>query len=230
MIFLNQKMNLTKEEMLNVINDIKGLDIILIPTMPLISIAAEHFPNIGSQDVSEHEYGAYTGQTSIKTLKSLGVKYCLVGHSEKREYLNETTDKIIKKIELCVKNNITPILIVGETLEEYNDNKSKEIVEKEISSVFNNLHCRLNNIIIAYEPNWSVGKNAASNEFIEDIIETINKLVKDYYDVELPILYGGGINEENIQELKKIKGIAGYLIGSASLNSEKIKKIYKWTK
>ena len=230
MIFLNQKMNLTKEELLNIITEIKELDVTLIPTMPLLSLAAEKFSSIGSQDVSEYESGAYTGQTSITTLKSLGVKYCLIGHSEKRTYSHETDDKIIKKIELCIKNNVTPIFIVGETLEEYNDNRSKEIVEKELSLVFNNLHCSLNNIIIGYEPNWSVGKNAAAKDFIEDMIITIKSIIKEYYDVDLPVLYGGGINEDNIKELKKIECINGYLIGSLSLDSEKIKEIYKLAK
>ena len=110
MIFLNQKMNLTKEELKNLINDLEGLDVTLIPTMPLISFASEHFNSIGSQDVSEFVSGAYTGQTSIKTLKSLNVKYCLIGHSEKRIHLNETDEKIIKKIELCIENDIIPIL------------------------------------------------------------------------------------------------------------------------
>lgn len=230
MIFLNQKMNLTNKELKELIEDIKGLDVTLIPTMPLLSLASEHFDKIGSQDVSEFESGAYTGQTSIKTLQSLGVKYCLIGHSEKRSLLNETDDKIIRKIELCVKHNITPIFIVGETLEEFNDNKGKEVIEKEITSVFNNLHCSVNDIIISYEPNWSVGAESATNEYIEEMALTIKSIIKDYYNVELPIIYGGGINEKNINELKKINCIEGFLIGTASLNSERIKEIYKMTK
>ena len=227
MIFLNQKMNLTKDELKKIISDIKDMDVVLIPTMPLLSFASENFNNIGSQDVSEFETGAYTGQTSVLTLKSLGVKYCIIGHSEKRNYLNETDDKIIKKIELCLKHNITPIFIVGETLDEYNENRSKEIIEKQITSIFNNIHCSLNNIIIAYEPNWSIGDNAASNDFIEDIVSVIKSILEDYYNIEIPIIYGGGINTKNICKLKKLNNINGYLIGSASLNSDKIIDIYE---
>lgn len=230
MIILNQKMNLNKEELKTFIEDIKDLDVILLPTMPLLSLASENFENIGSQDVSEYESGAYTGQTSVKTLKSLGVKYCLIGHSEKRNYLNETDDKIIKKIELCNKYDITPIFIVGETIDEYNDSRSKEIVEKEITAVFNNLHCSLNNIILCYEPNWSIGAKSASCKYINEMALTIKNIIKDYYDVSLPVIYGGGINEENICELKRVNNIDGFLLGGASLSGERIKKIYELTK
>ena len=230
MIFLNQKMNLTKDELKVLMEDIKELNVVLIPTMPLLSIASEYFDNIGSQDVSEYVSGSYTGQTSIKTLKNLGVKYCLIGHSEKRNYLNETDEKIIKKIELCKQNSIIPIFIIGETLSEYKENRSKEIIEQEITSVFNNLHCSLENIIICYEPNWSIGATSASKDYIEDMARTIKSIVLNYYNVELPIIYGGGINEENIKDLKKINAINGYLIGNASLSSDRIKKIYELAK
>lgn len=230
MIYLNQKMNLTKEELEELINEIKDLDVVLIPTMPLLSLASLNFSNLGAQDVSEHEIGSYTGQTSIKTLKSLGIKYCLIGHSEKREYLKETKEQIIKKIELCVNNNIKPIYIIGENLEEYKNGIAKEIVEKEITEVFNNLHCPLNNIIICYEPNWSIGTYAADKEYIEDMIKTIKSIIYDYYEVNLKVIYGGGINEENAQKINNIKEIDGLLIGNASLNSERIKKLYELTK
>lgn len=230
MIFLNQKMNLTKEELECLINDIKDLNVVLLPTMPLLSLASEKFSNIGSQDVSEYEAGSYTGQTSIQTLKSLGVKYCLIGHSEKRNYFNETNEKIIKKIELCIKNDIKPIFIVGETKEELEQNRSKEIIEKEITEVFNNLHCSLNNIIICYEPNWSIGENAASNNYIEDMSKTIKSIILDYYGVNLPIIYGGGINEDNAKDIKNIDIIDGLLIGNISLKSDRIMKLYELTK
>ena len=230
MIFLNQKMNLTKEELETLIKDIQDLDVTLIPTMPLLSLASLNFKNLGSQDVSEFENGSYTGQTSINTLKSLQVKYCLIGHSEKREYLNEKPEQMIKKIEHCVNNNITPIYIVGESFNEYKKNIGKEIIEKEITEVFNNLHCPLNNIIICYEPNWSIGRVAADIAYIEDIIKTIKSIINDYYEIDLPIIYGGGINEDNIKNINNIKNIKGVLIGNASLNSKSIRKLYELTK
>ena len=230
MIFLNQKMNLTKEEFEKLTDEIKHLDVVLFPTMPLISLASNKCEKIGSQDVSEYEIGSYTAQTSIHTLKSLGVKYCLLGHSEKRNYFNETDEKIIKKIELCIKNDVTPIFIVGETKQEYMESRSKEIVEKEITSVFNKLHCAFDNIIICYEPNWTIGNNAASIEYIEEMVLTIKSIIKDYYEIDLPIIYGGGINEENAQIINNISMINGLLVGTASLNSERIMRIYELTK
>lgn len=230
MIFLNQKMNLTKEELDTIIENIKNLDVVLMPTMSLIGYASTKFNNIGAQDVSEFEYGSYTGQTSIKTLKSLGVKYCLIGHKEKRAYLNETEDKMINKIELCLKYNIIPIYIVGENKEDYLKGNSKTIIEHQITSIFNNLHCNLSNIIICYEPNWSIGSHSAETEYIEDITNTIKSIINNYYNVDLPILYGGGINELNIRDIYSIKTIDGILVGGASLKSESINKIYELTK
>lgn len=230
MIYLNQKMNLTKEELENLINDIKDLNVVLFPTMPLLCLASDKFDKIGSQDVSEFENGSYTGQTSIHTLKSLGVKYCLIGHSEKRTYLHETPEQIIKKIELCINNNITPIYIIGETKEEYQKGNSKIVIEKEITEVFNNLHCPLNNIIICYEPNWSIGACAAEIPYIEEMTKTIKSVTNDYYEINPPIIYGGGINEENIQNINNIEEIKGFLIGNASLNSKRIRQLYELTK
>ncbi len=226
MIFLNQKMNLTKNELKEFIQHIKEKDIIIFPTMPLLSYASELLPNIGSQDVSEYVEGPYTGQTSIKTLKSLNVKYCLIGHHEKRQYLNENAEKMIKKIELCVENNITPIYIVGEK-EKCSLTETTQIIEKQISEVFNNLHCKLNEIIIAYEPSWSIGINKIDAQQIKNVVSSIKSLVNDYYNISPKIIYGGGINSQNISELKNIETIDGYLIGSASIDYFEIEHIYR---
>ena len=228
MIYLNQKMNLTKDELTKLIKDIKDLDVILFPTMPLLSLASDLFPNIGSQDVSEYVKGNYTGQTSIETLKSLGVKYCLLGHSEKKKYLNESYESIVKKIELCKTANITPIYIIGESEEEKGNRK--EIIESQITNVFNNLHCDLKNIVICYEPVWSISKDAPSSEYITDMIDTIKEIILDYYGEKAKVLYGGGVSLDNIDELIKIKSIDGFLIGNASLNADKVKYIYDKTK
>lgn len=225
MIFLNQKMNLTKEELTNLINKLPTKNVVLFPTMPLLSYASEIFPNIGSQDVAEFLEGPYTGQTSIKTLKSLNVKYCLIGHYEKRLYLNETTEKIIKKIELCVKNDITPIYIVGEK-EKLSLTDTIQLIEQEITQVFNNLHCNLNKIIIAYEPSWSIGTTNIDLNGLEDTISSLKKIIQDYYDITPKMLYGGGINKNNISKIKTLNAIDGYLIGSSSININEIIEIY----
>ena len=89
---------------------------------------------------------------------------------------------------------------------------------------------KLQNIMICYEPNWSIGSYAADTDYIEDIIITIKSIIKDYYDVNLPILYGGGINEENVKSINEINSVEGLLIGNASLNSDRIIKLYELTK
>lgn len=225
MIFLNQKMNLTKEDLKKIKDNVKSEKLIFFPTMPLLSYATEIFEQVGSQDVSVFEEGPYTGQTSIKTLKSLNIKYCLIGHSEKRKYLNETEEKIIKKIELCQKYNITPIVIVGETKEDYLQKITLSVIEKQLTSIFNNIRCNINNVIIAYEPLWSIGSIAADTNYINEVMITIKKIMKDYYDSELKVIYGGGINGENIKMLKTISSLDGFLVGSSSMDYNEINKI-----
>ena len=214
-IALNNKSNLEKEEFESYIKGLESINteetIILCPTYLNIG-AANTSLKIGSQNVSKNENGAYTGEISATQLKSYNVQYAIVGHSERREYQRETNEEINLKIKQLLINDITPILCIGESL--------KEILKEELTIAIKDIkEKKKKKIIIAYEPIWSIGTGIIpTNEQIEEVFAEIKKIVP-----ESKILYGGSANEENIDQLKQIGAIDGYLLGGLSLKLEKLK-------
>lgn len=223
-IALNNKCNLTKEEFMsyqNQLNEIECQDkLILCPTHLFIGMVKLENIDLGAQNVSSTDCGAYTGEISASQLKSCNVKYCIVGHSERRKYQQETDIEINQKIKKLLEQNITPILCIGETKEEREDGKEKEIILNELEEDLKNLSEQdKTKVIIAYEPIWSIGTGIIPTE--EQIIEIFN-IIKD----KIPnnkVLYGGSANEENIDMLKQISTIDGYLLGGLSLKPDKLK-------
>lgn len=178
---------------------------------------------LGSQNVSDHKMGPLTGEVSVEQLKSLGVTYIIVGHSERRNILKENLKEIQRKVSLCLENGITPILCIGEKYKERD--RKEEVLRKEIDSAFID-NQKLEKIIIAYEPIWSIGTGLTpTEEEIRKTLSWIKKYIKETYCVNCKTLYGGSVNEETIYHLKKITSIDGYLIGGTSLNIEALKKV-----
>ena len=223
-IALNNKSNLEKEEFKDYLLGLETISttetLILCPTFLNLALSSQSHLIIGSQNVSKNENGAFTGEISASQLKSYQVKYTIVGHSERREYQKETNEEINLKIKQLLKNDITPILCIGESLEQRKENKVKEVLKEELTIALQDLTPEeKKKIIIAYEPIWSIGTGIIpTNEQIEEVFEEIKKSVP-----ESKILYGGSANEENIDQLKKIKMIDGYLLGGLSLKIEKLK-------
>lgn len=224
-IAFNHKSNLTKEEYLNYLKDMSEVTtkhtLVVCPSFINIS---HPFPNnihIGSQNVSSFNSGAHTGEISVQQLKSYNVEYSLVGHSERRIEQGEDDEIIQKKINQLLENNITPILCVGESHQERSTGRTEEVLQKQIDTVIKSLNKEdRKKIIIAYEPTWAIGTGLIpSNKDIKKSIIFIKK--------QLPmssVLYGGSVNEENIDIIKKIPEIDGYLLGGLSLRVDKIKK------
>ena len=185
---------------------------------------------IGSQDCDELEdYGPYTGSTSSKLLKDVGAKYVILGHSEKRNQ-GDNDLNINLKIKNSIKVNLKVILCVGETLFERKKNKTHIVLKKQITNCLKNIK-NIKNIIIAYEPVWSIGTGLlpSSNILINDISK-LKKFIKSKYKVLNPVvLYGGSVNSKNISQLKIIDNIDGFLIGGASLNEKNFIDIIKKT-
>ena len=185
---------------------------------------------IGSQDCDELEdYGPYTGSTSSKLLKDVGAKYVILGHSEKRNQ-GDNDLNINLKIKNSIKVNLKVILCVGETLFERKKNKTHIVLKKQITNCLKNIK-NIKNIIIAYEPVWSIGTGVlpSSNILINDISK-LKKFIKSKYKVLNPVvLYGGSVNSKNISQLKIIDNIDGFLIGGASLNEKNFIDIIKKT-
>ncbi len=224
-IACNLKMNLMPSEVPKYLEDMQGIknEVLMFPPSIYIDNFVKAGFTTGSQDIGIAEKGAYTGDISITQLKELGIKYSIVGHSERRTY--HIDDRFVnKKIELCIENGIYPILCVGETHEENISGDTLKICYKEIDSAF--IDNEIKDLIISYEPIWSIGTGIIpSNEFIEDIASNIKKYVYNKYGLEVRVLYGGSVSDENIEKLEKIESIDGYLIGGCSLSPESMKKI-----
>ena len=215
-VALNNKSNLDKNEFISYLDNLKKINtnstLILCPTylnIPLVDGIL-----LGSQNVSKTDDGAFTGEISARELKSYGVKYSIVGHSERREYQKETNEDIKEKIVRLIENDITPILCIGESKLERDNNTYKEVLIKELS-ILEDVN---KDIIIAYEPIWSIGTGVIPTN--EEIIEVF-KLIKSICPND-KVLYGGSANNDNIDTLKQIDLIDGYLLGGLSLKPDKL--------
>lgn len=222
-IALNNKCNLGKNEFIDYISKLKQYDFknnVLLCASPLnIAMIDDNEINIGAQNVSETENGAFTGEISATQLKSYNVKYCIVGHSERRQYQNESMKCINNKIKQLIKTGITPILCIGESKEQKENGETQNYLYEEIITAVNGLTLEeRERIIVAYEPIWSIGTG---------LIPTVNEIdnIIKYVKQFLPnnkVLYGGSANDENIEELSKSTQIDGYLLGGLSLKLDKL--------
>lgn len=211
-IILNHKMNLTVSEIVNHIDKLQSLkkDIIVCPSSIYSKMFIDNGFSVGLQNVYCENEGAFTGEISPYQANKLGVEYVLIGHSERRKLFGE--DKIInKKIKKALENNLKIILCVGEGKGE----NAKEVLYKQITTALADVDA---NVIIAYEPVYSIGTGDLSND-IEDNINYIKSLI----DTE--VLYGGSVNSKSIVQLNKINNIDGFLVGSASLSIDEVTKI-----
>ncbi|MGL4951504.1 MAG: triose-phosphate isomerase [Mycoplasma sp.] len=187
---------------------------IAMPSINILAVLSEKPSNleIAAQDVSKFESGAYTGEVSAKMLKHIGLNYVIVGHSERRQYHGETSEDVNLKSKTAIANGLTPIICVGETLEEYESNRSKEVLEDQIVKSLNGLD--LTKIVVAYEPVWAIGTGkTATFEYAQDMCKFIRSITGE----QLLIQYGGSVNGDNINELLNQADIDGALVGGASL-------------
>lgn len=211
MIFVNLKMYLNKkEDIQNYIKALKEKNIIFFPSSIHIGTFIESGFTCGIQNISSHSSGAYTGEISALSAKEMGCHYVLIGHSEVRKNISDETEK---KIKIALENNLIPVLCVGE---EKNEN-IKNHLDKQLN-VLKNIK---GNVIIAYEPVWAIGTGITPTaEEIEKIIDYIkNKYPK------FKILYGGSVDESNIEKLNKIKNISGFLLGISGVKISSLLKI-----
>lgn len=189
---------------------------------------------IGAQNMHFEESGAYTGEVSGKMLKSIGVEYVIIGHSERRQYFNETDETVNKKIKAAFANELKPIVCVGETLEQREANKTQEIITKQTELAMQGLtEEQVQNTIIAYEPIWAIGtgKTATSeqaNETIKSIRDKICQIYGQNVANRVIIQYGGSVKSNNAKELFEMSDIDGGLVGGASLKSDEFAKIVNY--
>ncbi len=224
---LNHKMNLTKEQIDIYIDKINAITtnnhIIISPSsIYLQEFKTKTIYDIASQNIYYEDEGSYTGEISCKQLKSLNIKYALIGHYERRNIFNETDKIINKKISACIRNNIIPILCIGETEEENKQNKTISIIKEQLNKAL--INNNIKEIIIAYEPIWSIGTGKIpTKEKLIEIVNYITKYLQTNYHIKFRVVYGGSINENNIKDIIDI--VDGVLLGPISQDIDIIKNI-----
>jgi len=177
---------------------------------------------LGSQDVSANESGAYTGEISVGMLKEFGARYCLVGHSERRQYHGETDTVVAAKAQRALAAGLTPIVCVGETLAEREAGKTEEVVKRQLAAVIHaNGHC-ISEIVVAYEPVWAIGTGKTATpeqaQQVHAVLRAQLKAASDHAE-RIQILYGGSMNAVNAVQLLAQSDIDGGLIGGAALKA-----------
>ncbi len=177
---------------------------------------------LGSQDVSVHAQGAYTGEVSSGMLREFGVRYAIVGHSERRQYHAETDAQVADKAKAALAQGITPIVCVGETLAEREAGRTEEVVKRQLAAVIHvNGHC-ISEIVVAYEPVWAIGTGKTATpeqaQQVHAVLRAQLKAATDHSD-RVRILYGGSMNAANAASLLAQPDIDGGLIGGASLKA-----------
>lgn len=189
---------------------------------------------IGAQNMNFAEKGAYTGEISPKMLKSCGVEYVIIGHSERRQYYNETDESVNKKVKAAFENELNPIVCVGETLEQREAGDTEKIITNQTRLALEGLtNDEVKNTIIAYEPIWAIGTGkTATSEDANNSIKAIRNEIKRIYGEEVSeeviIQYGGSVKSSNVKELFATSDIDGALVGGASLKPDEFSKIVNY--
>ncbi len=207
--------------------DFENIRLIVCPSYLNLEVFTNYV--LGAQNCFYEDSGAFTGEISARSLSLLGVKYCLVGHSERRRY---DTDKDINlKVKALLKNMMIPVICVGETKLDKELMRTSEVLKKQLYSAIDGVFLDADDeLIIAYEPVWSVGSgNNLSKEEIEDALTYIRKLLDQKGIVNYKVLYGGSVNEKNIKSILSDK-VDGYLLGNASVDADALKSIIKCIK
>lgn len=233
----NWKMNKTLGEAINFVEEIKGKippsdqveTVICAPALflaQLVEAAKGTEIGIGGQNMHFEESGAFTGEISPAALEDVGVKYCILGHSERREMFNETDEAVNKKVHAAFKHGITPIVCCGETLEQREKGETMELVANQVKIALSGLsEEQAKQVVIAYEPIWAIGTGkSASAEDANEVCAHIREVVKEIYSEEVAaairIQYGGSVKPGNIKEFMAQSDIDGALVGGASLDPQ----------
>lgn len=237
----NWKMNMLPNETINyieefskLVKDTKNEVILCVPYTNLfyaLMTAQDTNVKIGAQNMHYEESGAYTGEVSAQMLKAIGVDYVIIGHSERRQYFNETDETVNKKVKAAFENELNPIVCVGETLEQREAGETEKIITNQTKLALEGLtKDQVKNVIIAYEPIWAIGTGkTATSEDANNSIKAIRNEIKNIYGEEVSenviIQYGGSVKSSNAKELFETSDIDGGLVGGASLKPDEFAKI-----
>lgn len=223
MVVLNHKLYMNYDDVKEYIREVKDhirmdIDVVMCPS----SIFIPYFKGrynfyLGTQNLSGT---VATGEVSGLQLKSLDVRYALVGHSERKINLKETNKMINTNIKEALKYNIIPIVCLGETKEEHERKKTAEVIIKQLKDYFFDVEV-LADVVLAYEPIWAIGSNMVpKNKEIEEIVQLIKDVMFKKFNVNIRVLYGGSVNLKTIDKLNEIVNIDGYLLGRVSTDTK----------
>lgn len=239
----NWKMNVLPGEALEfvsnlapIVKDTKNEVIICVPFTDLFyTLLAVQETNIhvGAQNMHWKESGAYTGEISPDMLKCINVEYVIIGHSERRQYFNETDETVNLKVKSALEHGLKPIVCVGESLEQKEAGNTEKIITSQVAKALEGLTLDdLSNTIIAYEPIWAIGTGkTATAEDANNSIKAIRNKIKELFNTDdVTILYGGSVKPENAKELFSMSDIDGGLVGGASIKAETFGKIVNFDK
>ncbi|WP_130807518.1 triose-phosphate isomerase [Senegalia massiliensis] len=240
----NWKMNKTISEGVDFVKQIKHLGdntdvevVVCVPFVSLESIKKElkgSNVKLGSQNIHWEENGAYTGEISPLMLKEIGIDYAIIGHSERRQYFGDTDETVNKKVKTSLAHDIKPIVCVGETLEERENNTAEEKVKVQITKALDGISEKeMSDIVLAYEPIWAIGTGkTASSEDANEMIAFIRDIIKEKYDEEISetvrIQYGGSVKPQNVTEIMNQPDIDGALVGGASLKKDDFTELVRF--
>ena len=248
LIAANWKMNKTVAESVSAADELKKLagkeknaDILVCPAFTSLSAVAKELKGsnikLGAQNMHFEDSGAYTGDISPLMIKDIGCEYVILGHSERREFFKEDDDLINKKVLSALRHLINPVLCIGETWEQKESGKTKQVLETQLRNGLKNvLNSQMQNITVAYEPVWAISRGnpnqkAATSKDAEDAHAFIRNLLEKMFDKNISantrIIYGGSMKPENAKELLSRKGIDGGLVGNASLSAKSFYEIIK---
>lgn len=236
-IAANWKMNYSANKAEDFVSSIKErintdeVDVVICPNFVSLDRVSDILEGskikLGAQNVYFEEKGAYTGETSVDMLTSVNVKYCIVGHSERRTLFGETDEMINKKIHALLSKDVNAIVCVGETLEQRNSEKMFDVVKTQLEGALKDVtkDQMKRNIVIAYEPIWAIGTGVtATSEQAESMCKYIRETISSMYDEvvadKIRIQYGGSVKPSNAKEILEKENIDGALVGGASLTDD----------
>ncbi|MFC1658902.1 triose-phosphate isomerase [Candidatus Omnitrophota bacterium] len=219
------------------LNNLDSLDIVICPVFTALSSVSDVITDsniqLGAQDAYWQDEGAFTGEVSCLMLKDAGCKFVIIGHSERRQYFSETNESVNKKLKAALKTGLIPIICVGETLSQRENNKTFTVIQEQIQQGLEGLPAQeIKGLVIAYEPVWAIGtgKNATAVQ-AEEVHKHIRQLLAGMYSndvaASIRIQYGGSVKPENIEELILKPDIDGALVGGASLKIDSFSQIVK---
>lgn len=225
----------TADRLKHLVKDVSKVDIMIAPSFTSLSLVSEVLSgsniHLGAQNLSWHAEGAYTGEISAGMLKSTGCDHVILGHSERRQYFQETDETVNKRIVTAIKEGLVPVFCVGETENEREKNITFSVLDKQVTTGLQNIALEdLGTLVIAYEPVWAIGTGkTATTEQAQEVHQFLRSLLEKSYGSDfaasIRILYGGSVKPGNIAELMSMPDVDGGLVGGASLDAETFSKI-----